>query len=179
MVITRTGNFFDGESVRLTCVVSLPEDFRVNTVVEWVGPRGIIENGAVEDLSLNILTPSLNSPIITHQLRFSPLRSMHNGIYTCRASVIDPVANLSIDSSSSETVMARCKKIYCRIAGEITWLYIMKIISYFFPCNFSVYAARGNVEIESSGNKMSYLVLLYFICTFGSIFSYFFFLINN
>ena len=93
-----------GETHSLTCDVTLAQDLRESPVIEWVGPEGPIEDGAVEGVTL-----SSSSPSTTMTLTFNPLRTSHGGVYWCRASVVDSEASLSISANSSYTVTTQSK----------------------------------------------------------------------
>ena len=104
VVISSFGVSTAGETHSLTCNVSLAQDLRESPVIEWVGPEGPIEDGAVEGVTLSSSFPST-----TMTLTFDPLRTSHGGVYWCRASVVDPEASLSINANSSYTVTAQSK----------------------------------------------------------------------
>ena len=104
MVISSSGSSTAEETHSLTCDVALAQDLRESPVIEWVGPEGPIEDGAVEGVTL-----SSSSPSTTMTLTFDPLRTSHGGVYWCRASVVDPEASLSISANSSYTVTAHSK----------------------------------------------------------------------
>ncbi len=97
--VVSTGVSMAGNTFTLTCNVTLPQQLRETPAVVWIGPDGMeIGNGTVEGV-----TVSLSSPL-TKVLTFSPLRTSHGGVYTCRASVTIPLAGVSIGSSSQTTV---------------------------------------------------------------------------
>ena len=104
VVISSSGPSTAGETHSLTCDVALAQDLRESPVIEWVGPEGPIEDGAVDGVTL-----SSSSPATTMTLTFDPLGTSHGGVYWCSASVIDPEARLSISANSSHIIRVQSK----------------------------------------------------------------------
>ncbi len=94
-----TGVSTAGNTLTLTCTVTLQQPLRGTPVIAALWPNGTeIRNGTVEGV-----TASLSSPFIG-VLTFSPLRTSHGGVYTYQASVDIPLAGVSISSSSQTNV---------------------------------------------------------------------------
>ena len=104
MVISSSGSSTAGETHILACDVSLPQDLEDSPVLEWVGPKGMIENGAIDGLKL---FSSFSSP--TMIISFDPLHTSHGGVYWCRVRVMDPETSLSISANSSHNVTVQSK----------------------------------------------------------------------
>ena len=70
-----------GEALTLTCTVTEEEDITGIPAVTWLDPAGqTITSGG--DLTVVHQLAGLTT---TLTLQFSPLRSSHSGLYTCRA----------------------------------------------------------------------------------------------
>ena len=103
--ITISGNSSAGEVYSLTCDVSLSQNLRQSSVIEWVGPDGnVIDNTTLRDMSL-----ASSSPSTTLTLIINPLRTSHRGMYWCRATLTDTAANIRIINNSSFTITINSK----------------------------------------------------------------------
>ncbi len=104
--VVSTGVSTAGNTLTLTCTVTLQQPLRETPVIVALWPNGtVIENGTVDGVMV-----SLSSPFIG-VLTFSPLRTSHGGVYTCRASVDIPLAGVSISSSSQTNVTVQSQSL--------------------------------------------------------------------
>ncbi len=97
--VVSTGVSTAGNTLTLTCNVTLLQQLRDTLAIVWMGPdRMEIGNETVDGVTMSLLSP------LTGVLTLSPLRTSHGGMYTCRASVAIPQAGVSLNSSSQTTV---------------------------------------------------------------------------
>ena len=72
-----------GQQYRIICTVIFPVGLINPIRVEWYGSDGLLSSGNGITLG-EMLTSATN---ITRSLEFSPLRTSHDGQYSCRATI--------------------------------------------------------------------------------------------
>ena len=91
-----------GSSYTLVCQVTVTQGLVVDPDVVWLDSSGMTVSGLMG-------RPSIEGNVVTRNLTFNPLHTIHGGVYTCHASVSLPsisIANLSSNSSTRITVLS-------------------------------------------------------------------------
>ena len=101
VAISITGSTTAGETLTLTCKVTVMEGLTVQPDIEWVDSGGSAITSGVNDVAVgSVMRSGVES---TLDLEFSPLHTSHGGQYTCRAIISIGVSGLS--GSSSEDII--------------------------------------------------------------------------
>ena len=91
-----------GSSYTLVCQATVTQGLVVDPDVVWLDSSGMTVSGLMGK-------PSVDRNMVTRNLTFNPLRTIHGGVYTCHATISLPslsIANLSTNSSTRITVLS-------------------------------------------------------------------------
>ena len=101
-MIKSEGDPTAGSSYTLVCQATVTQGLVVDPDVVWLDSSGMTVSGLMG-------RPSIEGNVVTRNLTFNPLRTIHGGVYTCHASISIPsisIANLSNNSSTRITVLS-------------------------------------------------------------------------
>ena len=101
-MIKSEGDPTAGNSYTLVCQVTVTQGLVVDPDVVWLDSNGMTVRGVMD-------RPSIEGNVVTRNLTFNPLHTIHGGVYTCHASISLPsisIANLSSNSSTRITVLS-------------------------------------------------------------------------
>ena len=101
-----------GQSLSLTCNVSVVEHLVVSPQVIWMQPSGSIVGSGNPSTGSDPLVPGT---ISTHSIYFTPLQTSHGGQYTCEASITIPSLPLSLNTSATSLVLVQSKFILSKL----------------------------------------------------------------
>ena len=99
---------FAGESLNLSCSVSVPHNLVHSPILMWSGP-GVDQNST---------ELSGESPL---SLTFFPLHTSHGGVYTCTASLNIPETGVSVSGVGMVTIVVQ--SMYISLSEVITMYY--------------------------------------------------------
>lgn len=83
LIYTMTeGTAIVGDSYTIICTVTKPAALLATPDITWISPSGHTE--------IDNVTQTGNATVVSVTAQFSPLLASHNGIYTCKVSLMSP-----------------------------------------------------------------------------------------